>query len=129
MAKEEDANKIARSLEEILEKAAECQKQNVNTPLNTVFDPGADDGWVTVVTENQMAICHDGTSHINEEVIVQGYLYTPHGIRYRLMHPRDGVQWQVTANIIHPIHGITQLEQYNVNTGEVRSIPAQRTST
>lgn len=125
MAREEDANKIATSLEVILEKAAECKKQDISTPLNTIFDPGSDDGWVTVVTDNQVAICHDGNSHINEEVIVQGYLYTPQGIRYKLMHPKVGVQWQVTANMIHPINGITQLVQYNVNTGEVRSIPAQ----
>lgn len=123
MAKEEEANKIAASLQTIQEILPMFVKQGVSGPLNTVFDPGSEDGWVTVVAENQTAICHDGYSHINEEVIVQGYLYTPQGIRYKLQHPIDDVQWQVTANMIHPINGITLIEQYNINTGEIRQIP------
>lgn len=123
MAREEDANKIAADLESIAEKIPDLNKQNLRAIDNTIFDPGSTDGWITVVAMNQNAICHDGSSHINEEVIVLSYLFTPQGISYKLKHPKDGILWQVTANMIHPINGVTQLEQYNINTGEVRPSP------
>lgn len=128
MAQEEDANKIALSLQAILDRLPDLKKQAVNGSLNTVFDPGADEGWVTVVAGNQEAICDDGNAHIKEEVIIEGYLYTPQGIRYKLRHPKDRVQWQVTANMIHPING-SLIEQYNINTGETRPMPTSQTTT
>lgn len=82
-----------------------------------------DEEWKTVVAANQQAICHDGQSHINEDVLVVRYVFTPQGIRYTLKAARDDVQWQVSAVMIHPIHGVTKLEQYNVNTGETRDLP------
>lgn len=122
IAKDEGANKVAADLELMKEHIAELREQEVGTLANTVFESGSDDGWVTVVSPNQNAICHDGVSHIHEEVLVLGYLFTPQGITYKLRHPKDGVQWQVAANMIHPVNGVTQCEQYNVNSGEVRLI-------
>jgi DEAD/DEAH box helicase domain-containing protein len=124
MAREAEANKIAEGLALLLKKAAELKKQDIHSLGSVALSTGPNEGWITVVTSNQTAICHDGVSHINEEVIVLGYLYTPQGIRYKLRHPRDGVQWQVTASMIHPINGNTQLEQYNINTGETRASSA-----
>jgi len=116
------------NLEAIQARLPDLKKQVLSGSLNTVFDPGADEGWVTVVAGNQIAICDDGSAHIKEEVIVEGYLYTPQGIRYRLRHPKDGVQWQVTANMIHPING-SLIEQYNINTGETRPMPTIQATT
>jgi len=123
MARDEDANKIAAGLDLLIESLSILRQHEIGTLINTVFDPGSDDGWITVVRDDQNAICHDGNSHIHEEVVVLGYLFTPQGITYKLRHPQDGIQWQVAANMIHPISGVTQLEQYNINTGEVRPVP------
>lgn len=122
MALDEDANKIAIGLQGILNKLPQLKDQPISGSLHTVFDQGAGDGWVTVIAGNQSAICDDGNSHVKEEVIVEGYIYTPQGIRYKLRHPKGGVQWQVTASMIHPING-SITEQYNVNTGETRPAP------
>jgi hypothetical protein len=50
------------------------------------------------------------------------YVYTPQGIRYTLKAVRDDVKWQMTAAMIHPINGVSMLEQYNINTGETKTL-------
>lgn len=120
MAKDEEANKIAGNLLSVLKLLPSLHVVNVTDNLGNVFGPGADEGWISVIGKGQKAICHDGNSHINEEVTVLGYVYTPQGIRYSLESPRAGVAWQVTASMIHPIHGITKMEQYNLNTGDIK---------
>ncbi len=34
----------------------------------------------------------------------------------------DNVKWQVTATMIHSINGASKLEQYNINTGDTKTI-------
>jgi len=61
-------------------------------------------------------------SHVNEEATVLQYVYTPQGILYTLKTERDDIKWQVTAAMIHPINGVSMLEQYNINTGETKTL-------
>lgn len=118
IAIEEGASQIAAGVEEITRQIKLLGQAQENIAATEIFESGSDDGWLTVVAPNQPAICHDGQSHINEEVTVLQYLYTPQGLRYTLKSTRQGVNWQVSASMIHPINGVTVLERYNVNTGE-----------
>lgn len=122
IANEENAPQVAASIEEIMRQITMFGQAQQHVVLNNIFDKGTNDDWLTVVAANQIAICHDGQSHINEEVLVLGYLYTPNGIRYTLKAAQDDVKWQVCASMIHPINGVTKVEQYNINTGETKEI-------
>ncbi len=119
---EEGASQIAAGIEEIMRQIKLLGQAQENVTATEIFECGTDDGWITVVAENQTAICHDGQSHINEEVTVLQYLYTPQGIRYTLKALREGVNWQVSAAMIHPINGVTELKRYNINTGETSAL-------
>lgn len=122
IATEEGASKIASGIKKIVRQTKSLGHAKENIAVTEIFAAGTDDGWVIVVAPDQTAICHDGQSHINEEVTVLKYLYTPQGIRYGLKPLRQGVTWQVTAAMIHPINGVTKLERYNINTGESASL-------
>ncbi|BCT66583.1 hypothetical protein [Nitrosospira sp. NRS527] len=122
IATEEGASKIAAGIKKIIRQIKLLGQAQENIAATEIFASGVDDGWVTVVAPDQPAICHDGQSHINEEVTVLKYLYTPQGIRYSLKALREGVNWQVTAAMVHPINGVTKLERYNINTGESASL-------
>lgn len=54
----------------------------------------------------------------SEEVVVEGYRFTPRGIVYDLRHPDETVRWQVAYDRIQPIHGVTRLVRWNLVTGE-----------
>lgn len=118
----EGASQIAAGIEEITRQVILFGQAQENITATEIFTAGNDDGWITVIAPNQPAICHDGQSHINEEVTVLQYVYTPQGIRYTLKAVRDDVKWQVTAAMIHPINGVSKIEQYNVNTGETKTL-------
>jgi len=118
----EGASQIAAGIEEIARQVKLFGQAQENITATEIFTTGNDDGWLTVIAPNQPAICHDGQSHINEEVTVLQYVYTPQGIRYTLKAVRDDVKWQVTASMIHPINGVSKTEQYNVNTGETKTL-------
>ncbi len=119
---EEGASQISSSIGQIKQQIELFGQAQENVCSSQMFEPTTDDGWVTVVAENQPAICHDGQSHINEDVTVLNYIYTPSGIRYSLKSPRIGVVWQVIGTMIHPINGVTKLEKYNVNTGDKKEV-------
>jgi DEAD/DEAH box helicase domain-containing protein len=117
----EGASQIAAGIEEIARQLELFGQTQENITATEIFTTGDDDGWIIVIAANQPAICHDGQSHINEEVTVLSYVYTPQGIRYTLKGVRDDVKWQVTAAMIRPINGVSKLEQYNINTGDTKS--------
>jgi hypothetical protein len=119
---EEGASKIAAGIEEISREIAEFGQAQENVTVTDIFKTGDGDGWITAISSNQPAICHDGQSHNNEEVTVLQYVYTPQGIRYTLKSERDDIKWQVTAAMIRSINGISKLEQYNINTGEIKEL-------
>lgn len=122
IAAEEGAPLIASSLKEIVAALLTFGPAQENMATGSLFSPSAGDGWVTVIGSDQPALCHDGQSHINEEVTVVRYLYTPQGIRYTLKAQRADVEWHVSASMIHPIYGMTRTERYNLNTGETQAL-------
>lgn len=83
--------------------------------------PAPDDGWIALVAAGQPAVLRHGSGE-TEEVTVQGYRYTPQGLFYRLAHPQPGTLWQVAAEAVIPIHGVTEIEQVNLMTGETRPL-------
>jgi DEAD/DEAH box helicase domain-containing protein len=123
VATEESAPQIAAAAEQLLRSLALLGDAQQNDVAVQILGSPVQQEWVTVIAPDQPAICHDGQSHVNEEVLVLHHLYTPQGIRYTLKVPKEGVQWLVSAAMIHPINGLTRLEQYNVNTGETRPLP------
>jgi len=122
LSTEEGASNIASGIGEIMRQLEHFNSAQENICISQIFEPGSEDGWVTVVAENQPAICHDGQSHINEDVIVLNFIYTPTGIRYTLQSSRKDITWQVIASMIHPINGQTKCLRYNINTGETKDI-------
>lgn len=122
IATEEGAPQVAASADLMRSSIDGLGSPQENDVAVEVLGGTTEQEWVTVIAPNQPAYCHDGQSHVNEEVTVLRYLYTPQGIRYTLKAAKEGVQWQVSASMIRPIHGVTQYERYNVHTGEACAI-------
>ena len=122
IANEEGAPQVALDINQIRLQIEEFDQPQEHVVSSDIFESNLNDGWISVVAPNQIALCHDGQSHINEEVTVLGYVYTPQGIRYKLKPKQDDVTWLVCAKMIHPINGVTNFEKYNVNTGETEGI-------
>lgn len=124
IAREEKASNIATGIESIKNQSINFSsfKEVDGSIASSFFENHEDKEWIKVVKPQQKALLHDGSGHINEEVVVLKYLYTPKGITYTLESSRQGVVWQVIANMIFPIPGETEYEEYNINTGEVRDI-------
>ncbi len=128
IATEEKAPKIATAANLLRSSVLMLGPPMAASATSDILNAPLQEEWKVVVAPNQMAICHDGRCHINEEVTVLRYIYTPQGIRYTLKPPINGTEWQVSAAMIHPISGLTKMEEYNVNTGETRPLPSQRGS-
>lgn len=121
LADEERANRIATGLRAVQAALASLAVEQIGAQLvGSILGPATAGDWIRVIAADQPAILHDGQAHQNEEVTVLRYLYTPQGIRYVLRPPRVGVEWSVLAAMVRPIPGLTRVEEYNVNTGEVR---------
>jgi len=121
IAVNEGAMAIAGSISEIGQKLASCEEARLDTVASQASVSAAD-GWKQVVRSGERAAYHDGTGHINEEVEVVRYFFSPAGLMYQLRHKDPETNWQVAEAFIKPIPGETQLESYNLNTGEVRSV-------
>lgn len=122
IATEEDAPNVAAAADLMRRCLATLGEPQENAVAADILGGTVHEEWKIVVAPDQVAICHDGQSHVNEEVTVLRYIYTPQGIRYTLRAAKEGVQWQVSATMIRPINGVTMLEEYNVNTGETRPV-------
>lgn len=85
--------------------------------------PRPEDGWIALIAAGQPAVLRHGSGE-TEEVTVLAYRYTPHGLLYGLEHPQPGTLWQVAAEAVIPIHGVTVMEQVNLTTGETRPLGA-----
>lgn len=124
LADEEGASRVAAGLRTIKESAARMSfERSEPQAAGSILGPAVPGEWIRVIAADQPAVLHDGQAHQNEEVTVLRYLYTPQGIRYVLRPPRARVEWHVLAAMVRPIPGLTRIEEYNVNTGEVRQIP------
>lgn len=78
------------------------------------------DGWVTVIAPGETAVYQNAAQ--SAEVQVIKHLFTPTGLKYRLKHVKDTVEWTVNASALQPINGQTRLLRYNLETGEEESI-------
>ena len=122
IATEENAPNVAAAADQMRRSLSTLGEPQENAIVPDILGGAMHEEWKIVVAPDQVAICHDGQSHINEEVTVLRYIYTPQGIRYTLRAAKADVQWQVSATMIHPINGVTMLEEYNINTGETRPV-------
>lgn len=117
----EGAMAIAGSISEISQKLVDCVEIRTDT-VTTQAAVISDDGWKLVVKAGERAAFHDGTGHINEEVEIVRYFFSPAGLMYELRHKDPETKWQVAETFIKPIPGETRLESYNLNTGEVKEV-------
>ena len=121
IATHEGALNVAASISEIANLITDCREVSLIGLSVDKTLVNAGDGWLTVVRAGQRAAFHDGTSHINEDVEVIRYFFTPNGLTYELRHREQGTTWHVAHAFIKPIPGETKVEEYNINTGEVRT--------
>lgn len=85
----------------------------IEHPVETISD------WVKVIAPGQQAIYLEENG--SQEVQVVTFRYTPQGLLYQLIHPRSNdAVWMVKASSVIPIHGVTELLEANLLTGETR---------
>ena len=84
--------------------------------------PSLDEGWIALIAADQPAMLRHGSGE-TEPVTVQGYRYTPQGLLYVLAHSQPQTLWQVAAEMVIPVHGVTAMEQVNLMTGACRPLP------
>lgn len=97
----------------------ECVNATNPSAVNIVERPVATSGdWVTIIAPGQQAIHLEENG--NEEVKVVTFRYTPQGLMYQLISPRSDVTWMVKASSVISIHGVTELLETNLLTGETR---------
>ena len=113
----------AAAIEEIAQQIKLFGQAQEDIAITELFAVEKEDYWVAVIATNQLALYHDGQNHINEQVTVLRYVYTPEGIKYFLLNAKyPNANWQVRYKDIRPIPETTKLERYNINTGEVDTI-------
>lgn len=118
LAINDGAHNIAGSLSMMSKRFSSCMIDDVNK----LKGPALGDEWVKVIKSESKAAFNDGAQHIDEDVFVERYAYTPSGLIYFLKPKIVGVTWQVMGTFIKPIPGISEVEFYNINTGEIKSI-------
>jgi DEAD/DEAH box helicase domain-containing protein len=122
IANEESQLQCTIAIEEIVEQIKLFGQKQEDIVITELFAPEKEDDWKIVIAANQLALYHDGQNHINEQVTVLRYVYTPNGIKYFLKPKTADASWQVKYEVIRPIPEITKLERYNVNTGDINTI-------
>ncbi len=122
-AEQPDAG-LERDLEELARWCATLRPDTANVAASALaLSSPPDDSWITLVAAGQPAVLRHGSGE-TEEVTVLAYRYTPLGLLYSLAHPQAETLWQVAAEAVIPIHGVTVMEQVNLTTGETRLLDA-----
>lgn len=122
MSNEENEPLYAAAIEEIAQQIKLFGQAQEDIAITELFAVEKEDDWVTVISANQLALYHDGQNHINEQVTVLRYVYTPEGIKYFLEPKAVNSTWQVKYEFIRPIPEATKLERYNIYTTEINTI-------
>lgn len=78
--------------------------------------------WIEVVAPGEKAIFVSGATEAMD-VVVQGYFFTPKGLKYQLQHEDPAIRWTVEAASLQPMNGVTKMLLYNPNSGEERQKP------
>jgi len=91
---------------------------------DTEIESGGHDDWIPVVAPGQRAVYASQDGPI--EVTIAGNRYTPQGLMYELVPPREGCRWLVSAGAISALNGDSVMVHYNVTTGETKTdrVPA-----
>jgi DEAD/DEAH box helicase domain-containing protein len=119
LATSEGAMAVAGSISLLGEKFSQCKVADINlNPISILSDE-----WVSVIKGGSKAAFNDGGQHINEDVDVLRYAYTPNGLVYFLKPRIEGVSWQVAGTFIKAIPGISEIEYYNISSGEINDKP------
>lgn len=121
LASEEGAQKVVKRLQTIRATIGDMRRGDSSLESQP-WSTNKEDDWITVISPGELAVLHDGASHVNEDVKVLLYVYTPQGLKYQLHTSKQGVTWTVNANMVRPIHGETRLLKYNLMTGETKEI-------
>jgi hypothetical protein len=125
LAGQEGAHKVVKGLQ-VIHLELEAMQQGAGSTDGTSWKLNDEEDWTYVISPGATAILHDGKAHINEEVKVVSYLYTPQGLKYQLQSTKHGVTWTVNANMLKPIMGETKLLKYNLMTGETKDITEEK---
>ena len=75
-----------------------------------------------VVAPGEKAILVSGATEAMD-VVVQGFFFTPHGLKYQLEHEDPAIRWTVDAASLQPMNGVTKMLLYNPNTGDTKPKP------
>lgn len=78
--------------------------------------------WMEVVAAGEKAVLVSGATEALD-VVVQGYFFTPQGLKYQLQHENPAIRWTIEAAALQPMHGVTKMLLYNPNTGEEKPKP------
>lgn len=120
LAEKNDAPAIARSILEMKKEIPLLHEASGQSEYPEESPEGSDENeWVRVVAPGELALLHDGVTHIYEDVRVLSFAYSPKGIIYNLEPKRAGVRWTVPWNIVIP-SADTKMLHYSINTGESR---------
>lgn len=103
----------ASALRDLSSKAQELAPATSTTAFS---ESTSADGWITVIAPGETAILQREAESV--EVTVLRYVPTPTGLKYRLKHPKEGVEWTAEAAMLSAVNGQTRLIQYNPETGE-----------
>jgi DEAD/DEAH box helicase domain-containing protein len=114
-AETEGNGELALKLRELLRASQKMQQGEVSSAKPA--EAGGD--WTEVIAPGQKAILNSSAG--SQEVTVLGCIYTPKGLRYRLEHPGPGqVVWTVEATMLLPVNGQTEMQLWNIMTGETK---------
>lgn len=117
LANNEGDINAASALRDLATKAGELSPAHVVAP--TAESP-LGDGWITVIAPGETAVLQSPVEAV--EVVILRYVPAPSGLKYRLRHSKETVEWTVDAASVSPINGQTKLIRYNTETGEEESI-------
>jgi hypothetical protein len=113
---------LAQQLEALAELAASLAPvaaPNGQTATGEVTALDHADSLVTIVADGEKALYTD--SNGTREVTIMNSFYTPKGLHYQLVHPKQTLRWTVPADCIEPIHGLTRTVLLDLMTGEQKA--------
>jgi DEAD/DEAH box helicase domain-containing protein len=106
------------ALQQLAQSVAALQLRPVIAGQTVTPQEAQSQQWITIIAPEQPALLVSGTEAT--DVVVDRFLITLSGAKYRLRHSDPGIAWMVSASDVRPLDGITRLLQYRPDTGEER---------
>lgn len=110
-------NPIANGLRRLYEESVTLKLTNHNAAAQV---PTVQMTWLEVIAPNTKAYLITDSEVV--EVTTMKYFFGPQGLKYRLKHESENVNWAVDGNFVQPIPGITTTVLYNPETGEEKAV-------